>query len=46
MNNLEWQCLSFEELDNTQLYEIMKLRSVVFVVEQDCVYLDLDDKDQ
>ena len=32
----------FDELTNRDLYEIMKLRSEVFVVEQDCVCLDLD----
>lgn len=36
----------FEELDIHQLYGIMELRSEVFVVEQDCVYQDIDGKDQ
>ncbi|WP_100642255.1 GNAT family N-acetyltransferase [Alteromonas facilis] len=35
----------FKEIDNTTLYSILKLRSDVFVVEQDCVYPDLDNKD-
>jgi len=29
-----------------QLYQLLRLRAEVFVVEQDCVYQDLDDKDQ
>lgn len=37
---------TFEELSNTELYQIMRLRSEVFVVEQDCIYQDLDNKDQ
>lgn len=37
---------SFNELTIDELYSILKLRSEVFVVEQDCVYLDIDDKDQ
>ena len=37
---------TFYELNNQELYEILRLRSEVFVVEQDCVYLDLDNKDQ
>ena len=37
---------SFHELTNRQLYEILQLRQLVFVVEQDCPYLDCDDKDQ
>nr|WP_292799406.1 GNAT family N-acetyltransferase [Methanobrevibacter sp.] len=36
----------FDELTNDELYDILKLRSEVFVVEQDCVYNDLDDKDK
>ncbi len=37
---------TFEELTTTELYEILALRSEIFVVEQDCVYQDLDGKDQ
>ena len=36
----------FPELTVEELYEILRLRSEVFVVEQDSVYQDLDDKDQ
>ena len=36
----------FYELNNKELYQILRLRSEVFVVEQDCVYQDLDNKDQ
>ena len=35
----------FSELTNYELYEILKLRSLVFVVEQNCVYLDADSVD-
>lgn len=37
---------SFKELNTTELYQILQLRSEVFVVEQDCVYQDMDFKDQ
>jgi ElaA protein len=37
---------TFSELTTQELYEILQLRSEVFVVEQDCVYQDLDGKDQ
>ena len=37
---------TFDQLTTTELYEILRLRSEVFVVEQDCVYQDLDDKDE
>lgn len=38
-------CHPFPELSLEQLYEIMALRQDVFVVEQDCPYLDADGKD-
>ncbi|MCB0468982.1 MAG: GNAT family N-acetyltransferase, partial [Aequorivita sp.] len=37
---------TFEELSIVELYEMLRLRSEVFVVEQDCVYQDIDGKDQ
>lgn len=37
---------SFYELSLDELYEILKLRSEVFVVEQQCLYLDIDDLDR
>lgn len=36
----------FEELSAEELYEILKVRAAVFVVEQNCVYQDLDEKDK
>lgn len=36
----------FQELTNDELYELMRIRSEVFVVEQNCVYQDLDGDDQ
>jgi len=37
---------TFQELTTLELYNILRLRSEVFVVEQDCVYQDIDNKDQ
>jgi ElaA protein len=37
---------SFEVLTKKELYNLLQLRSEVFVVEQDCVYQDIDGKDQ
>jgi len=37
---------TFNELTTNELYDLLQLRSEVFVVEQDCVYQDLDGKDQ
>lgn len=43
---LEWHIKSFESLSVHELYDILRLRSEIFVVEQNCVYLDLDGKDK
>lgn len=40
-----WHIKTFEALTVNELYAILKLRSEVFVVEQNCVYLDSDGKD-
>ena len=39
---LFWRCLAFDELSGKLLYEILRLRQEVFVVEQNCPYLDCD----
>ncbi|MBO7478992.1 MAG: GNAT family N-acetyltransferase [Bacteroidales bacterium] len=36
----------FRELTVDELYELLRIRSEVFVVEQDCVYQDMDRDDQ
>jgi ElaA protein len=36
----------FENLTTTELYEILRVRAEVFVVEQTCIYQDLDEKDK
>lgn len=38
-------CKKFNELTLEELYKILKLRSEVFVVEQNCIYNDIDGKD-
>ena len=42
---LRFSCLPFDALTTRELYEIMALRQEVFVVEQNCPYLDADGKD-
>jgi ElaA protein len=44
-HSADWVCKSFEELTTEELYQILRLRSEVFVVEQNCVFLDMDNKD-
>ena len=45
-NMIQFKIKRFNELSTTELYEILQLRSEVFVVEQNCVYQDIDGKDQ
>ena len=37
-----FECVTFTELGVQRLYEVMHLRQLVFVVEQECIYLDAD----
>lgn len=43
---IQWLLKKFEELTPYQLYAILQLRNEVFVVEQNCVFQDADDRDQ
>ena len=42
---LSWTLKKFDDLTPHELYAILQLRSEVFVVEQNCVYQDMDNKD-
>ncbi len=44
-SNLTWQCAQFSELTVHQLYAILAARSEVFVVEQNCVFQEMDGLD-
>ena len=46
MNGICWSLKPFSELTPFELYDILRLRSEVFVVEQQCIFLDMDDRDQ
>lgn len=43
---LNWQYNTFHELSPATLYAMLQLRNEVFVVEQNCVYQDADNKDE
>jgi ElaA protein len=43
---IQWKIKVFDALSVHELYDLLRLRSEVFVVEQNCVYLDLDGKDK
>ena len=43
--NLEFKIISFNELSSAELYAILALRQAVFIVEQNCPFLDADGKD-
>jgi len=42
---IRWQLKKFEDLSPAELYAILRLRGEVFIVEQNCPYLDTDGKD-
>ena len=42
---MSWNIKKFEELTNSELYNLLKERTLVFVVEQNCPYLEVDGKD-
>jgi len=44
--NIQWSLKKFTDLSPNELYVILQLRNEVFVVEQHCVFLDADNKDQ
>ncbi|SFB29184.1 GNAT family N-acetyltransferase [Clostridium frigidicarnis] len=43
---MELKIKKFKELNIEELYQILKARNEVFIVEQECPYLDCDDKDK
>jgi ElaA protein len=43
---ISWAFKPFAQLTTEELYAILRLRSEVFVVEQNCVFLDMDNKDR
>ncbi len=43
---VKWIKRKWSEISTIELYNVLRLRSGVFVVEQDCVYQDIDNKDQ
>lgn len=45
MNVIKWECKSFTELNTQQLFDLIKLRIDIFIVEQTCAYSELDEKD-
>ena len=45
-HSLQWHCKKFDDLTPFELYDLLRLRSQVFVVEQQAIYLDPDGRDQ
>ena len=45
-NNIKWDAKPFQELSPIELYKLLQLRLEVFVIEQACIFQDMDDKDQ
>lgn len=45
MKDIDWRFLSFDEFTLRELYDMLQLRSEVFVVEQTCIFQDIDGAD-
>ncbi|MDB5886046.1 MAG: GCN5-related N-acetyltransferase [Polaromonas sp.] len=45
MSVIEWRYLAFDQLTASELYAVLQLRSEVFVVEQACIFQDMDGTD-
>jgi ElaA protein len=45
LSDLQWRWTSFDQLTGIDVYEMLAARSAVFVVEQNCVYGDIDGLD-
>ena len=43
--NITWYHKHFDNLSTTELYQILQIRNEVFIVEQNCPFQDMDDKD-
>jgi len=43
---MQYTMKKFEELTNIELYEVLKLRQEIFIIEQACIYPDIDSNDQ
>lgn len=46
MDKISWKWLKFDEISGPEMHEIMAVRQQVFVLEQQCIYLDADKYDQ
>ncbi len=46
MTVVHWRCEALPSMSAVALYRVLKLRSEVFVVEQQCIYLDPDGRDE
>ena len=46
MESARWHLKTFDELSNKELYGILRLRNSIFVVDQQCIFEEIDGKDQ
>ncbi len=46
MQDLTWQVKHFNEISVNDYHDILHLRTAIFVVEQDCPYQEVDEKDK
>lgn len=46
MRKLTWNCKVIDDLSAREMHEILQLRELVFIIEQNCIYQDVDHKDE
>jgi len=44
--SLNFQVKKFKDLTVDEIYEVLRIRNEIFIVEQKCIYLDCDGKDE
>lgn len=45
ISTFQWTCKHYDELTKQEFHQILKVREEVFIIEQNCVYQDIDHKD-
>ena len=46
LEGIRWECPGFPALESELLYKVLRLRQDIFVIEQACIYPDIDNLDQ
>ena len=42
---VDWSCFCLSQMSSDQLFELLRMRQNIFIIEQSCIYSDIDDHD-